>query len=105
MSELLWRLRGRRPLAGSLCQCEAARNTEYFKSKILYVDTINKARLNAPWQRVLIQPGQNGMQQKRKRLIYPWHSVLPQGRVTASQVIAGVADKPHQRVLVGEFFT
>ena len=33
MSELLWRLRGRCPLAGSFCQCEAIGNTEYFNNK------------------------------------------------------------------------
>lgn len=34
MSELLRRLHGRRPLAGLFCQCEAAKNMEYFNNKI-----------------------------------------------------------------------
>ena len=35
MSELLWRLHSRRPLADSFYQCEAKQNMEHFKSKML----------------------------------------------------------------------
>ena len=35
MSELLWRLQGRRPLAGSFCQYEALQNMKHFNNKML----------------------------------------------------------------------
>ena len=35
MSELLWRLHSRRPLAGSFGLCEALQNMEHFNNKLL----------------------------------------------------------------------